>query len=124
MLKILIFIYRIELLLMCDTTVIFLFSSFRFYAIVCPLATGKAYRNTKILLVTAWILAVVSASPQVSRDSVTSCTTVVAVGGINDAGFVTPIALNVGAPHREDRGDLCHSHYAQAYRTVMHKEEG
>ena len=36
----------------------------RFYAIVCPLATGSAKRINRILLASAWILATLSASPQ------------------------------------------------------------
>ncbi|XP_040581282.1 adipokinetic hormone/corazonin-related peptide receptor variant I [Lepeophtheirus salmonis] len=36
----------------------------RFYAIVCPLAAGKAIRNMRASLLMAWIGAIVSASPQ------------------------------------------------------------
>lgn len=38
----------------------------RFYAIVCPLSTGKASQIMKILLGTAWIVSILSALPQVS----------------------------------------------------------
>jgi gonadotropin-releasing hormone receptor len=38
----------------------------RFYAIVCPLSTGTAARNMKILLLASWILSILCASPQVS----------------------------------------------------------
>ena len=38
----------------------------RFYAIVCPLSAGKAARNMKILLWSAWIISILSAAPQVS----------------------------------------------------------
>ena len=37
----------------------------RFYAIVCPLASGKAAHFMKILLGTAWIVSILSAAPQV-----------------------------------------------------------
>ena len=37
----------------------------RFYAIVCPLSSGKAIRNMKIMLWTAWIVSILSAAPQV-----------------------------------------------------------
>ena len=39
---------------------------YRFYAIVCPLSSGKAVRNMKILLASAWIISILCASPQVS----------------------------------------------------------
>ena len=39
----------------------------RFYAIVCPLSAGKAARNMKILLWAAWIISILSAAPQVSK---------------------------------------------------------
>ena len=39
----------------------------RFYAIVRPLAASKATRNMKYFLAAAWIVAAVSASPQVSE---------------------------------------------------------
>ena len=38
----------------------------RFYAIVCPLSSGKAVRNIKTLLASAWIIGILCASPQVS----------------------------------------------------------
>ena len=41
----------------------------RFYAIVCPLSSGKAIRNMKIMLWTAWIVSILSAAPQVSLRS-------------------------------------------------------
>ena len=42
------------------------FLCYRFYAIVCPLSSGKAVRNIKTLLASAWIISILCASPQVS----------------------------------------------------------
>ena len=39
----------------------------RFYAIVCPLATGRAAKNMKAFLISAWVLAFLEASPQVRQ---------------------------------------------------------
>ena len=39
--------------------------SSRFYAIVRPLGAAKATRNMKYFLAAAWIMAALSASPQV-----------------------------------------------------------
>ena len=39
---------------------------YRFYAIVCPLSSGKAVRNIKTLLASARIIGILCASPQVS----------------------------------------------------------
>lgn len=44
----------------------------RFYAIVCPLSTGTATRNMKILLTTAWILSILCALPQVKNKKILS----------------------------------------------------
>jgi hypothetical protein len=44
------------------------FYFYRFYAIVCPLSSGKAVRNMKSLLASAWIFSILCASPQVRNN--------------------------------------------------------